>query len=155
MKNTEQHREISPDHWLTPPVNYQLDPPQHVIDANELAAQAMNKAKFTFVSQCLGVIMTDQEVGEAELSHLGDTTAQATALLAKIDPGRIRLTLRPLYDRPLLNPEEATLDGDKEIVRHYGDDLELAYDDRPIGFLKFRYTAGRIEISCNIDTEIQ
>lgn len=154
MQHTEKHREIAPDEWLTPPVNYALAPPVHVLDANAQAANLMNKAKFLFIGQCLAVIMSTEDVGEAELAHLGDTTAQAAELLAKIDPSRIKLTLRPLYHRPLLKPEEAHLAKDKEIVQHHGDDVELTYDGRRIGILSYRYETGEIQISTTIDTEI-
>lgn len=154
MQHTEKHREISPEEWLTPPVNYALAPPKHVLDANAQAANMMNKAKSLFIGQCLAVVMSSEDVGEAELARLDDATAQAAALLAKIDPARIRLILRPLYDRPLLKPEDARLAKDKEIVRHYGDDLELSYDRRTIGILNFRYNTGEIQISTTIDTEV-
>lgn len=153
MQNTEQPREITPQEWLTPPVNYQLKPPAHVLDANAQAANMMNKAKIIFVGQCLAAIVPKEDLGEVELAHLGDTSAQATALLEKIDHSKIKMTLRPLYDQPLLRPEDAHLAKDKAIIRQYGTDIEFAYDRRVIGILNFRFNTGEIQITATVDTE--
>lgn len=149
----EQPREISPQEWLTPPVNYQMKPSKDVLDSNAHVANLMNKAKMQFIGHCLNVILDQETIGEAELEHLDDEEAQTKALLAKLDPSKFTLTLRPLYHQPLLKPEDAHLRKDQTIIRHHGDRVEFTYDRRTIGLLNFSYNTGEVQISATIDTE--
>lgn len=145
-------REISPDEWLTPPVNYGLNPPKHVLDANAQAANMMNKAKDRFICRCLGLIVPIEKIGEAELESIGQPEEVFTAaLFAAIDTTQLKLILKPTYTPVLLKPEEAHLSKKDQIsARKTSDALEMHYKGIHLGTLTITYETGQIEISAQV-----
>ena len=148
--NQAPAREITPDEWLKPPVNYALQVPQHVKDANEEAAKAMNKAKDDFIYQCLEFIVPTRHVGEIQLEHLGNPARQMTELLIQADPAKITLTIRPRFNPTILIPTAGNTENPRALVSQCADVLEFHYKDQFIGRLEFTYAAGKIQIEAQI-----
>ena len=148
-QHTEQKREISPEEWLTPPVNYALNPPQHVLDANAQAANLMNKAKMVFIGQCLSQLAPREAVGEAELEHFGNPENVGPALLGFINPTLLTLTIKPIYEKVLARPEDIAIK-DKILARKTSDLLEFRYCDRLVGTLSYEYEAGEIKVKAEV-----
>jgi hypothetical protein len=148
-QHTEQKREISPEEWLTPPVNYAMNPPQHVLDANAQAANMMNKAKMIFIGQCLSQLAPQEAVGEAELEHLGKPENVGPALFTHVNLSLLTLTIKPIYERLLAKPEDV-VQKNKIPARKAADLLEFRYCDRLIGTLSYEYEAGEIRVKAEV-----
>lgn len=153
-KQLEQNREIAPDEWLTPPVNYALQPTKEILDSNAQAANMMNKAKMIFIGRCLYQIFPQEQVGEAELEHLNKPEMVGATLLDSVDLAQLCLTITPQYEKPLVSAAEAKLLGKDQIyVRKASDLLELRYQDRLLGILTYEYETGNIRITAEIDDQ--
>lgn len=142
--------EISPGHQIEPPFYAKAGEPipTEVRSANKVAAQQINAHKDNFIKVCLESLYTDEEVGEAMLKHLNQPNAYIPALLAKLDPAKLKLTLRNDHSPTLIIPSHHHPDDKKQkgYLRHTGHTLSMEYDDRWLGTMTIEYNDGRINI---------
>lgn len=147
---TNPANEISPDHQIEPPFYAKAGEPipTEVRAANKQAAQQINAHKDNFIKVCLESLFSDEEIGEAMLKHLNQPAAYIPALLAKLDPAKLKLSLRDDYSPTLIIPSEAHPEAKRQkgYTRQTGHTLTMEYDDRWLGTMTIEYNDGRINI---------
>jgi len=151
--------EITPDHQISPPAfaQGQQPAPPEVIAANREAAAQIDVHKDAFIRSCLESLYTDEEIGQAMLEHLEDPAAYIPALIAKLDPSKLKLTLRDDFAPTLILPTEAHPEAkrQKALTRQTGHTLHMTYDDRWLGTMEITYENGRIRMQATLNEENQ
>lgn len=149
MKTHPAH-EISPDHQITPPAAAQGNTPvpPEIFQANQEAAHKINTHKDDFIKLCLESIISDEEIGEIMLKHLNKPAEYIPALIARLDPAKLKLTLRDDFSPTLIIPSENHPEAKRQkgYTRHTGHTLQMFYDDRWLGTMTIEYNEGRINI---------
>lgn len=146
--------EITPGHWIEPPVFNEAGKaiPSAVTEANEKAAREINQHKETFLKLCLDCLFSTEDIGEAELKHVGEPEKIIPALLGKLDPAKFQLTLRNDHSPVLALPSQYDPHQQKQKghVRQTGHTLTLNYDGRWVGTMEIQYASeGKIGIQIN------
>jgi hypothetical protein len=143
-----QHRaepatEIPPNHWISVPVFAKSDerPSSTVTEANHQAEQTINTHKDTFIKLCLETLFPDEEIGEAMLKHAGDPNAYIPALIAKLDPSQLSLTIRNEYSPTIVIPTHQSPEQAKQTghTRQTGHTLTMKYNDQWLGNMEITY----------------
>jgi len=146
--------EITPDHWIEPPVFAEAGTsiPAAVTEANQQAAHQINQHKETFIKLCLDCLFSAEDIGEAELENVNTPENIIPSLLAKLDPAKFQLTLRNDHSPVLVLPSQYDPNQQKQKghVRQTGHTLTLNYDDRWVGTMEIQYASeGKIGIQIN------
>jgi hypothetical protein len=140
---SEPATEITPDHWIEPPVFAKsgTNIPAEVIAANKRAAAEINAHKDTFVKLCLEELFTEEQVGMAELLTPGDHAAISTNLVAQLDPEKLNLTIRNVYGPTIVLPTHHDPHKPKQegSTRQTGHTLTMNYAGRWIGTMDIEY----------------
>lgn len=145
MKYPElQAREISPLDDIVIPTYAQggQTPPLAVLEHNRQTEIRINAARREWQLRCLHKLISQEEIGEIELEHLGDEQAILAALLAKLDVTKLNLVLRPILSKGLIAPElnpEQDAQKIKLDARHAADRLSFDYDGITIGIFEVQY----------------
>jgi hypothetical protein len=143
-----QHRaesatEIAPDHWISVPVFAKSNdrPSSTVTEANHQAEQGINAHKDTFIKLCLETLFPDEEVGEAMLKHASNPNSYIPALIAKLDPAKLSLTIRNEYSPTIVIPSHHSPEQAKQTghTRQTGHSLTMKYDDHWLGSMEVTY----------------
>lgn len=150
--------EIAPNHRIEPPLFSEAGKsiPLAVIEANQRAADTLNQHKDTFIKLCLDCLFGPEDIGEAELEHVGEPEKVIPALLGKLQPEKFQLTLRNDYSPVLVLPSELDPNQQKQKghVRQTGHTLTMKYDDRWIGTMEIQYGSdGKIGVKISTKDE--
>jgi len=149
--------EISPDHQIEPPFYAQAGQPipEEVRLANKRASQQINANKDNFIKICLESLFTDEEIGFAMLQHANQPAAYIPALIAKLDPSRLTLTMRDDHSPTIIIPSHHHPEDKKQTgyFRQTGHTLSMTYDDRWLGTMTIEYNDGRINIDITTKSE--
>lgn len=141
---TEPAHEIAPDHRIKIPIfaqQGQTQIPQDVRDHNHAAEQQINAHKDNFVRLCLESLVPDEETGDAILQNLNQPEAYIPALIAKLDPTKIKLTMRNNMSPTIILPSSSKQDNHKQkgLQRQTGHTLQFYYADHWIGTMTVDY----------------
>lgn len=147
----EPATEITPDHWIEPPLFAQPGEPvpDEVRTANKRAAETINAHKDNFIKLCLDCLIPDEEYGQAMLEHIDKQEDLIPKLVAALKPEKMNLTIRNVYGPTLAIPKAPSPTDKKQtaIVRQTGHTLTFNYDNRWIGTMEIEYGLdGRIGI---------
>jgi hypothetical protein len=136
-------QEITPDHWISPPFfkTAGTETPDTVSSANENAAKQINAHKDNFVRICLESLFDDEEVGMVMLQHHNQPEAYIPALISKLDPAKLKLTLRNDMSPTIILPSHYNPNGKKQkgLARQDGHTLTMYYDNSWIGTMTIKY----------------
>lgn len=149
---TEPANEIAPDHWIKIPLYAQpgqTQVPDDVRQHNAHAEKQINAHKDNFIKVCLESLFDDEEIGFAMLQHANQPEAYIPALIDKLDPAKLKLTLRNDMSPTIILPSNYHPDNKRQkgVNRHTGHELKMHYDDRWLGSMTIEYKHdGRIAI---------
>ena len=139
----EPATEITPDHWIEPPLFAQPGEPvpDAVRAANRNAAITLNAHKDTFIKLCLDCLIHDEAYSQAMLEHIGKPEELIPQLVATLEPAKMNLTIRNVYGPTLAIPKAPSPTDKKQtaIVRQTGHSLTFNYDDHWIGSMDIEY----------------
>jgi hypothetical protein len=149
--------EITPQHKIQVPFFAESGKkiPSDVTKANANANKQINDAKDQFVMACLELIIPENEIGEIELEHLGDPSAKFAAMIGKIDPAQLQLTLRNDYAPFIVLPSENAPESERQkgFTRQTGHTLNMSYAGHWLGTMQIDYGYdGQIHIDITTKT---
>ena len=146
---TEPAHEIAPDHWIKIPLFLQPGQtkiPDEIRTLNEIAEAKINATKDNFIRLCIESLFPDEQLGETMLQFLNQPADYIPALISKLTPEKIKITLRNDMSPTIILPTEKN-GKHQGLNRQTGHTIQFHYDTQWIGTMTIGYNHdGKISI---------